>query len=65
MDSDFSSAEQYRWFRIGVLLAIANLVFIVIVVLLLAYDLVLGLTVAVVVSIATGAAVTVWALSQR
>ena len=60
-----STGEQQKWFRFGVLIAIANLLFIVAVVLLLEYDLVLGLTFAVVVSITSGLAITVWALSQR
>lgn len=58
-------ADTSRWYRIGVLIGIANLLFIALVVVLLQYELLVGLAFAVVVSVLGGIAVTYYALRQR
>lgn len=58
-------ADTSRWYRIGVLIGIANLLFIALVVVLLEYDLLVGLAFAIVVSVLGGIGITYYALRQR
>lgn len=59
------NAGASEWFRIGVLLALANLVFIAILVVLLAYDLLVGIVFAIAVSAIGGIAIIVYTLRRR
>ena len=63
LEADDTNAEQ--WYRFGLLVGIANLVFIALVVGLLRVDLYLGLAFAIVVSVGGGLAVTWYALADR
>ena len=58
-------ADTSKWYRIGVLIGIGNLLFIALVVVLLEYELLVGLAFAFVVSVLGGIAITYYALRQR
>lgn len=55
---------EEKWLRFGIWIGIANLLFIVLIVVLLQYDPLWGLAAAIVLSILAGIAVTVWATRQ-
>lgn len=59
------NATASNWYRFGVVVGICNLAFIAILVVLLQYDLLVGVIFAVVVSVLSGLAITVYALGQR
>ncbi len=63
LGADDTDAE--KWYRFGLLVGIANLVFIALVVGLLRVDLYLGLAFAIVLSVASGLAITLYALRRR
>ena len=64
-DDPFAVSVDRHWYRFGVLIAILHLVFLAVLLVLLQWDLVLGLVFAVVVSVVAGLAITVYALRRR
>ena len=64
-DDPFDISPDRHWYRFGVLIAILHLVFLGVLLVLLQWDLVLGLVFAVVVSVVAGLAITVYALRRR